>query len=172
MAANPLILTLALNPEAEAYFTRLRTLHFPANRNFLRAHLTLFHHLPPTEAAVQELLAVTAANQAEIPLSVAGLRSLGRGVAFRIESDKLMQLHGRLQQRWLPFLTPQDKQKLAPHITIQNKVSAAEASALLAGLSPAFRPFVLTGTGLLLWEYLGGPWRLVQQFAFRKAGAE
>ena len=42
----PLILTLKLD---QASFTRLdalRQAHFPPERNWLSAHLTLFHHLP------------------------------------------------------------------------------------------------------------------------------
>ena len=34
--------------EDQAAFDRLRTAHFPPERNQLAAHLTLFHHLPPS----------------------------------------------------------------------------------------------------------------------------
>ncbi|WP_204248378.1 hypothetical protein [Hymenobacter sp. PAMC 26628] len=42
----PLILTLALDTDSQAYFDELRRQHFPAKINYLAAHVTLFHHLP------------------------------------------------------------------------------------------------------------------------------
>jgi hypothetical protein len=45
-AAQPLILTLALDGEAFAFFDGLRRAHFPPERNVVPAHVTLFHALP------------------------------------------------------------------------------------------------------------------------------
>ena len=77
-------------------------------------------------------------------------------------------MHKRFQQQWQQVLTPQDRQKLWPHITVQNKVMAPEAKALLAELKMSFKPFSATATGLQLWEYLNGPWRLVEVFWFKQ----
>ena len=41
----PLILTLALDERSFAFFDAQRRLHFPASRNLIPAHVTLFHHL-------------------------------------------------------------------------------------------------------------------------------
>ncbi|WP_208644854.1 2'-5' RNA ligase family protein [Mucilaginibacter kameinonensis] len=41
-----LILTLRLDEESQAFFDEMRKRHFPQERNFLKAHLTLFHQLP------------------------------------------------------------------------------------------------------------------------------
>ncbi|MDB5267888.1 MAG: hypothetical protein JWP58_928 [Hymenobacter sp.] len=164
----PLILTLALDAAAQAYFDDLRRQHFPPKINYLAAHLTLFHHLPGTElAAVQAQLKDVAAGQPRLPLSVTGLRSLGRGVAFTLENDELRALHRRLQTAFAPHLTPQDQQKLQPHVTIQNKVVPAEARQLLAELQAGFTPFEAVGTGLHLWAYRGGPWESLAEFPFR-----
>lgn len=119
----PLILTLALNAEAEDFFNGLRQQHFPPERNFLNAHLTLFHHLPPHEPQVLEDVETCGAQQSQIPLQVMGIVNIGRGVAYKLESPVLQHLHKGLQQQWQPWLTAQDKQKLWPHITIQNKVA-------------------------------------------------
>ena len=167
-APAPLILTLALDAAAQAYFNDLRRRYFPPAINYLAAHLTLFHHLPGAElATVQAHLTAMAAGQRPLSLSVTGLRSLGRGVAFTLENDALRALHRRLQAAFAPHLTPQDQQRLQPHITIQNKVDPAEARALLADLQAGFTPFEAVGTGLHLWAYRRGPWESLAEFPFR-----
>jgi 2'-5' RNA ligase len=166
-APAPLILTLALDADAQAYFNDLRLRHFPPAINYLAAHLTLFHHLPGAElAAVQAQLTAIAASQRELPLAVTGLRSLGRGVAFTLENDALRALHRRMQADFAAHLTPQDQQKLQPHVTIQNKVAPAEARALLGDLQAGFTPFEAVGTGLHLWAYRNGPWESLAEFPF------
>lgn len=163
----PLILTLALDAESQAFFNKLRQQHFPPARNFLAAHVTLFHHLPGAQhAAIADSLTAVAAEQALLPLAVTGLRFLGRGVAYTLENRTLQTLHKHLQTHWQPYLTPQDQQKLSPHVTVQNKVDPATARALHAKLSADFQPFEATGTGLQLWAYRGGPWEALEHFAF------
>ena len=54
-----------------------------------------------------------------------------------------------------------------PHITIQNKVSAKEAKALLDELERDFRPRPLAISGLLLHRYRGGPWETLATYKFR-----
>ena len=51
----PLVVTLQMGEEAAARFTDLRRTHFPAHRNWLDAHVTLFHALPGT--AIDAVLA-------------------------------------------------------------------------------------------------------------------
>ena len=166
-SSAPLILTLTLDAAAQAYFNDLRRRHFPPKINYLAAHLTLFHHLPGAElAAVQAQLRGVAAGQRSLTLSVTGLRSLGRGVAFTLENNELRALHRRLQLPFAPHLTPQDQQPLQPHVTIQNKVTPAEARALLAELQAGFAPFEAVGTGLHLWAYRQGPWESLAEFPF------
>ena len=163
----PLILTLTLDTASQAYFDTLRQRHFPPAINHLAAHLTLFHHLPGTErAAVQAQVQAMAQASASLPLRVTGLRSLGRGVAFTLENDELRALHRQLQTQFAPHLTPQDQQKLQPHITIQNKVDPAAARQLLADLQAGFEPFEAEGTGLHLWAYRGGPWESLAELPF------
>ena len=74
-----------------------------------------------------------------------------------------------MQQQWQPWLTPQDKQTLWPHVTVQNKVAPEAARALLQTLQQSFMPFTVQGLGLRLWRYLGGPWELLQAHAFEEA---
>ncbi|MBO2008177.1 2'-5' RNA ligase family protein [Hymenobacter negativus] len=164
----PLILTLTLDAASQTYFNRLREQHFPPKINYLAAHLTLFHHLPGHELAdISTTLRQLSNAQRPLPLQVTGLRSLGRGVAFLLENEELRALHRQLQAAFAPRLTPQDQQKLQPHVTIQNKVDPAVARQLLAEMQADFTPFEALGTGLHLWEYRGGPWASVAEFGFR-----
>ena len=165
--AAPLIVTLALDAAAQTYFNALRRQHFPPAINYLAAHLTLFHHLPGTAPdAVAEQLRDICRTQRPLPLQVTGLRSLGRGVAFTLENEELRSLHRQLQAAFATHLTPQDQQKLQPHVTIQNKVDPAVARQLLAELEADFAPFGAVGMGLHLWAYRQGPWESLAELPF------
>lgn len=161
----PLILTLKLDEASFRFFDELRRRHFPPERNFLRAHLTLFHHLPDSPA-VRERIQALASGTEPFTLSVSRLLFLGRGVAYLLESNLLKQMHKELQQGWWGTLKPQDRQGLRPHVTVQNKVEPPEARALMSELEKDFKPFTATGEGLQLWAYLDGPWELVGEFPF------
>jgi 2'-5' RNA ligase len=164
---DPLILSLRFDEDAFAFLDGQRRLYFPPERNFIPAHLTLFHHLPGGEiAGIASDLRRVAAGQGPIALAVTGLRSLGRGVAYTVEAPALASLRRELAGLWASRLTPQDRQGFRPHVTIQNKVTPAAAAALLARLQAGFTPFPATGTGLLLWHYRGGPWEPAGVFPF------
>lgn len=158
MTDAPLILTLALHPDDQARFERLRQLHFPTSRNLIPAHVTLFHHLPGLE--IEAVRHAIEARGAAPPFAVAvsGLRFLGRGVAYALDSPALLTLRAGLAREWNGWLTPQDRQGYRPHVTIQNKASPEAARALHAKLQAAFTPFTVRAEGLDLWRYLGGPW--------------
>lgn len=164
-AQPPLILTLQLDEPAFAFLNALRKKHFPKKINYLDAHLTLFHHLP-NNTAIPELLEEVAAKQNIMPLEVTTIIKLGRGVAYKIESEALRLLQEYLKKQWQPWLTPQDRQGFRPHITVQNKVAVEAAKALYEELAANFQPFSAQGTGLSLWEYHGGPWQKVKDFNF------
>jgi len=164
---NPLILTVAIDNTAFEYFNHLRSKYFPASRNYLAAHLTLFHALP-SDTGIINTVGTVCQQQPVFKMVVAKPVSIGRGVAFFLESEELLHFHKNLQHRWLDFLTPQDRQKLWPHITVQNKVTRPEAQSLLSTLKEDFMPFSIGATGLQLWEYLNGPWKFIDEFRFRE----
>jgi 2'-5' RNA ligase len=166
-ATDPLILTLTLDAAAHERFTALRRRHFPAERNYLEAHVTLFHHLPGAEqATVEHHIREVAATTTPLTLDVSGVQFLGRGVAYKLLSEPLQQLHRQLQARWQTWLRPQDQQPLRPHITIQNKVDPAPARALYTQLAAEFTPDTVQGLGFTLWAYRGGPWQQLAQVPF------
>jgi 2'-5' RNA ligase len=163
----PLILTLQLDCESFAFFDGARRRHFPADRNHIPAHLTLFHHLPGERLQeIEPVLESTAAASTTFRMRVTGLRFLGFGSAYQIDSEDLSGLRSGLASEWRDHLKRQDAQPFRPHITIQNKVDAADAKALYAALFATFEAFDVTATGLLLWRYRGGPWELVREFRF------
>lgn len=163
----PIIVTALLGDQDFAWLDGLRRAHFPPERNFLSAHLTLFHHLPPSAAA--ELRGLLAAEVRAPPpkARVTGVMSLGRGVAFRIESAELAAIRARLADRFSGLLTPQDYAPWRPHVTVQNKVTPEAARALLAELSADFTPRPLAIAGLACWWYRGGPWQPIARYPFR-----
>jgi len=163
----PLILSLRLAAEDQVLLDRLRLAYFPPERNFLSAHVTLFHHLPgPAHASIAATLAETSAAEASFAVRVARLRSLGRGVALELQSERLLAVRAGLARRWAGWLGAQDRQGFRPHVTIQNKVEPAAARELLAELSAGFAPWTVTATGLSLWRYRGGPWEAAGGFRF------
>ena len=96
-----------------------------------------------------------------------GLRSLGRGVAYVLESEELTGLHRELAVRHRHELTPQDRQPLRAHVTVQNKVAPQAARALFEQLQRDFAPYDAQAEGLALWRYLGGPWEPVAEERFQ-----
>jgi len=156
--ASPLILTLRLDAAHQARFDSLREAHFPPERNYLAAHVTLFHKLPGDAlSAIAFRLDRLVAQTSPPEVAVEAPYLLGRGVAFRLTSPAADALRSALAQDWADWLTPQDRGKTRLHVTVQNKVLAPEAKALHAALAGAFSPSRFESPGLDLWRYLGGP---------------
>ena len=103
----PLILTLQMDEHSSSVFEHLRQQHFPPDRNFIPAHLTLFHKLPAhAEDSVSKVLEDLAQTQLPLRLEATSLRFFGRGVAYVITSPALLALRARLAERWSEWLTP------------------------------------------------------------------
>jgi len=159
----PLIITLRLDKDSQAIFDEQRKLYFPVERNYLKAHLSLFHQLPD-EAEVYDFLRDL--NVMQFDLQVTGLMNLGAGVAYRVSSPELLALRKTIAERFSSHLIPQDQQGFRPHITVMNKSTPEQARVLLAELSGTFLPFIIRATGLDVWSYLGGPWEHRKTFNF------
>ena len=154
----PIIVTAVIGRRDQAWLDAQRRAHFPLERNLLPAHLTMFHHLPPSLADEVRQRLGDLAREGAPPARIAGLISLGRGVAYRIDSAELEDHRAWLADCWADVLTPQDRAPWRPHVTIQNKVEPAEARALLDRLKRDFRPVPLQIAGFASWYYRGGPW--------------
>lgn len=163
----PLILTLQFDERSIAFFDAQRRRYFPPERNFIPAHLTLFHALPGEQLEkVQQDIEIRASDQKPFSLDVTGLRPLGRGVAYALASEELTAIRRHFALVWNDWLKPQDRQNHNPHVTVQNKVHPSTARALLEELSADFTPFQVEAVGLDLWWYRGGPWERAGSFDF------
>lgn len=165
--AGALIVTAELGAEDFAWLERLRRAHYPAERNQVPAHLTMFHALPPSAEAEVRVRLKAAANDPRPKASIEGLMDLGGGVAFRVVSPDLDRIRAELASGLHGLLGAQDWGGWRPHVTIQNKVPAKVARALLEQLQKDFRPRPLEISGLALHRYLGGPWETLSACPFR-----
>nr|WP_256515506.1 2'-5' RNA ligase family protein [Alsobacter ponti] len=162
-----MIVTAAFDAAASARFQALRQAHYPAELNRVPAHLTLFHKLPGRLAGeVEDALAEEGWRLDPLPARAVGLRFTGRGVSVEIDAPALCAVRDRLARLWSGLLTPQDRQRFAPHVTIQNKVPPSKARRTHMGLSAIFEPFAFTLEGLQMWAYRGGPWEEAGLFPF------
>lgn len=165
---KPLVLTARADPASMARFETLRRAHYPAGLNRVPAHISLFHHLPGSEVeAVVDRLKFTARHHPAPEIEVAGLRSLGKGVALTLHGDGLAAIRAELAEAWAPLLIPQDRQGWRGHVTIQNKVDPGLARQTLAALSATFQPWTARIVGIDVWRYLDGPWEAVKTVALR-----
>jgi hypothetical protein len=149
------------------WLQELRRAHYPPERNQVPAHLTLFHHLPPSiEHELGRRLAGYAATPAP-RATIAGVIDLGEGTALRIQSEELEDIRYDLAEAMRGLLIPQDMAPWRPHITIQNKVEPRDARRLQTKLRATFQPRPLSIKGLASWRYLGGPWEPIRTHIFR-----
>ena len=168
---TPIIVTALIGEPDFGTLDALRRQHFPPERNHLRAHLTMFHHLPPScEEELKQLLKDEARGN-DPQARISGIINLGGGVAYRVESPDLEDIRARIAERFAPMLMPQDRNAWRAHVTVQNKVKAPESRALLDQLSATFRPQPLALSGLAAWWYRGGPWEPIAGYAFKTGRA-
>jgi hypothetical protein len=164
---GPIIVTALFGDGDNGWLQELRRLHYPAARNRVPAHLTLFRHLPP---GLETELARRLAHAAAAPpprAEIAGVIDLGAGSALRIDSAVLEDIRAELADAFHGLLTPQDQAPWRPHVTIQNKVEPGEARRLQAALRGRFERRPLTLKGLAAWRYRDGPWEPIRTFPFR-----
>lgn len=165
----PLIVTATLPGDIQAWADHLRTTHFPPERNFLKAHVTLFHALPPMLLEeVRSLMATLAGDTSPIDARIDAVMDLGGGTALRILSPQMFDLRAQIADHFHGMLSAQDQSKPRLHITVQNKVVRAQARALQDELAAGFAPRDFSFTGLALHHYRGGPWEAAGQWSFRR----
>jgi hypothetical protein len=162
----PIIVAALFGAEDFAWLDGLRRAHFPPERNILSAHLTLFHHLPPSLAAeLRRRLSDVTAGPAPAA-ETHKLLDLGGGTAIGIASPGLQAIRCELAEAFTGLLTPQDAAGWRPHVTIQNKVPRDAAKQLQQTLAAEFRPRPIRLAGLAAYHYRGGPWELISRHRF------
>jgi hypothetical protein len=81
----PIIITADMGKTDQAWANGLRRAHFPAERNYVDAHITLFHHLPPShlleiKSRLVALVKPAAATTAEAEQLLQRLQLLAQGL--------------------------------------------------------------------------------------------
>jgi len=167
VAGAPIIVTAVFGDGDNGWLQELRRAHYPPERNQVPAHLTLFHHLPPSveDELSRRIAAIVAAPPPRA--EVAGVIDLGGATALRIDSEELEEMRAELAEAFHGLLTPQDQASWRPHVTVQNKVESKEARRLQQQLRATFRPRPLSIKGLAAWRYLDGPWQPIRSWTFR-----
>lgn len=168
---GPIIVTALLGDGDFAWADGLRRAHFPAERNHVSAHLTLFHHLAPSlEGELARRLVAETRHEPAPRARIVGMMKLAQGTALRVESAELQAIRDNIAEAFAGYLLPQDAAPWQPHITIQNKVAAPVARALQMELAADFRPRPLTIARLASWRYLGGAWAAIARYPFNRSG--
>ena len=166
--AAPIIVTAQMGAADQAWANDLRRRHFPPERNHLAAHITLFHHLPPSlEGEIRRLLA-RLTNAPKPAARISRAYSLGAGVALQVDSPALLSIRAEMARLFEHDLTPQDRHPPRLHITIQNKVTSQIARRTLGEMEALAWPRPLSIHGLACWHYRGGPWSPIAVHAFRR----
>ena len=167
LRSEPIIITAMMGAEDQSFFNKLRGEYFPPERNYLDAHITMFHHLPPAHWPEIKRYLVRLTREYDAPVAhVDKLLNLGRGVAFHIDSLELMAIRSMIAENFASLLIPQDQSKPRLHITVQNKVKGDVAKQTLDLLNSQFTPFALSIKGFSAFYYMGGPWEKIGQWHF------
>ncbi len=167
-ASQPFILTAELPDDIFQWADALRKNHFPPERNWLKAHVTLFHALAPSlREELRDKVSRIASIQAAPAAKISGLLNLGRGTALAIESPGMLAIRQDIAEHFHGCLTAQDQHKPRLHITIQNKVESAAARALQNCLGPEIKPRDFRFKGLGLHLYCGPHWQSLDRWSFR-----
>jgi hypothetical protein len=170
--SQPFILTATIPEPVRGWVEGLRREHFPPERNFLHAHVTLFHAFAPSlREELGRFLPQVAREFAPPGGRITGLIDFGKGTAIKLEAPQLRAIRRMISDRFHGSLTDQDLHEPRLHITVQNKASKKAARALQAELEPQLEPWIARGwfafPALELHLYQGGPWTHLRDFAFR-----
>jgi len=157
-----------MSADAQQFFNEKRRTHFPRERNYLDAHITLFHTLPDLEVDnITQRLTDEIRGRTPFPAQAAGVVFMGFGSAYVVECPMLIDIRKTLAHDWQDWLSPQDRQTFRPHVTFQNKVDAAVAKQVYHDEKSRFESFDFLITGLSLWYYDMGPWEHITDFEFQ-----
>jgi hypothetical protein len=166
--AQPFIVTAELPRDLFAWVNGLRAAHFPRERNWLKAHVTLFHAFAPSlREELRAMLGALAGRYAAPACRLDGLMDLGGGTALRLHSPGMLEIRAEIAEHFHGALTAQDQHSPRLHITIQNKVEPAVARALQAELAPRLSPREFAFTGLGLHLYTNPHWEAQGVWSFR-----
>ncbi|KAL8781763.1 MAG: hypothetical protein Q9213_005846 [Squamulea squamosa] len=159
---------LALNTDTHHHqvVTALRSKHFPANINKLSAHVALFRALPGSQlATIQSAIEHVVHHYEPFPISTGEPFLMTHGVGLEVHAEPAKHIFHVLKGQWNGFLSNQD-QSFKAHYTIQNKVQNSIAQKTLGEVRQDFGRSNGMVTGLSLFLYDRGYWRLKETYPF------
>ena len=161
------ILTLNTDQSHHKAVTALRNKYFPPELNKLSAHVALFRALPGSElSSIHDAIEDTVRHQNDFPISTGKPFLLAHGVGLEAHAEPARQIFQTLKARWDPFLSKQDR-SFKPHYTIQNKVGDKTIpQKTLEEVQASFAGSTGTVTGLSLYLYHKGYWKLRRIYPF------
>jgi hypothetical protein len=128
----------------------------------------MFHSFAPSLLEeLKDFLPQVAREFAPPEAYITGVMDLGKGTAIALQSEPLLTLRSLVAEHFHGSLTAQDLYEPRPHITIQNKVTKAEARALQASLAPKIEQRCFVFPAIELHLYKNGPWEQIKSCAFR-----
>lgn len=164
----PFIVAAQLPSDILAWADGLRRAHYPAHRNKLEAHVTLFHAFAPSlREELRGVLARMAREYGPPRACLDGIMPLGGGTALAIECPGMLAIRERIAEHFHGALTAQDSHPPRLHITIQNKVTAKEARALQQDLAAMLQPRKFAFRGLEMHLYRETHWEPQGRWAFQ-----
>src|SRR3954452_6981209 len=108
------ILTAEMDGESFAWLDDIRGEHFPPERNFISAHLTLFHRLSGPQ--IVQLRYVALPHTGPV-VHFDRVALLGFGFSLHIQSAQLARLRSGRQFGMGGKFSPQARQDWKPHVT-------------------------------------------------------
>lgn len=171
---TPLVVTAQLPREIFLWANRLREEFYPAHRDRVPAHVTLFRTLPPS--AEQEIRSdlgamarLTSSGDARggISATIGRAKARGESLFLLVESPRLVDVRDGLAQRLQGLLPAQDQHRPELHITLCNGVKAKETRALERQLNVDSLVRQFRFEGLALHRYRAGHWESLALFRFR-----
>lgn len=165
---RPIIMTALLGRSDFAWLDSQRRQYYPAARNLVPAHLSLFHHLPPQALAEIKATILELVREHRQPAAyLSDLIRLEQGTAYQVYAPELLAMRMAMAARFHGLLSVHDQQRPKLHITIQNKAAPGAAKALYDRLNAGFEPRPLEIRGLGLQYYVEGRWQHIGEWPFR-----
>ncbi|KAL8760107.1 MAG: hypothetical protein Q9184_003428 [Pyrenodesmia sp. 2 TL-2023] len=164
------ILALSTDEAHHKAVTALRNRYFPPKLNKLSAHIALFRALPGSElASIESAIQDVVRHDHPFPISTGKPFLLSHGVGLEVHAAPAQDIFRTLKAQWQGFLSKQD-QSFRAHYTIQNKVDVKEeVQKTLEEVQRNFEGSTGTVTGLSLYLYARGYWKLKQFYPFAEA---
>lgn len=165
--ASPLVITLKMDQISYQRLNSWRERYFPPIRNYLTAHLTLYHHLPSEHVNwIKSEIAALCSQRSPFPMNFKGLECSGSFVGILVDAPEILKIKEHLNQVFANFLKAQDRQKIRPHVTLVNKVSPEEARKSQEEIALEFSPWSGRAEGIEIHFYQHGPWSFHSEVLF------